>query len=46
MILHTVAFDTYEVISLRSVHLGNNSVAKAIKIGSIVVEVEMRGKTN
>ena len=44
MTLHRVAIDTYEVISPRNMHLGDDSVAKVMGIGSIVVRVEMRNK--
>jgi hypothetical protein len=40
MTLHRAAFDTYKVISPHNVHLDDNSVAKAIGRGSIVVEIE------
>jgi hypothetical protein len=36
--LHRRAFDTYEVITSRNVHLGDNGVVQAIKMGSIVIE--------
>ena len=44
--LYMMAFDTYEVISPRKVHLGDDSVAKAIGMGSIVIGVETKGKTS
>ena len=44
MTSHAAAFSTYEVISPRNVHLGNDSMAEAIGMGCIVVRVEMRGK--
>src|SRR5918997_5494584 len=40
---HRVAFDTYEVITSRNVHLGDDSVVDAVGIGSIVVQVLVRG---
>lgn len=39
-----VAFDTYEVIASRNVYLEGNSVMKAVKMGSIIVDVTVRGK--
>ena len=44
MTLHRVAFDTYEMISPHNVHLDDDSMAKAIGMGSIIVRVKMRGK--
>lgn len=41
--LYRVAFDTYEVISLGNVRLGDNSIAKAIRMVSIIVGVQMGG---
>ncbi len=46
MTSHRAAFDTYEVIAPRNVHLGDDSVVEAIGMGSIVVEVVTRGKMN
>jgi hypothetical protein len=46
MTSHRLASDTYEVLTSRSVHLGNDSILEAIGIGSIVVEVMIRGKIN
>ena len=43
---HRVAFDTYKVNSPCNVRLGDDSVAKAIRIGSIVVGVKTRGIRN
>ena len=40
---HRVAFHTYEVISPRNVHLGDDSIVDAIGVGSIIVEVLVRG---
>ena len=40
---HRAAFDTYEVIPPRNVHLGDDSVVNAIGVGSIVVDVIVRG---
>lgn len=45
MILHRVAFNTYEVIFPHMVHLDNVNMAKTIGMGSIVDGVEMIGKT-
>lgn len=44
MTLHRATFDTYKVISPQNVRLDNNSLAKAIEMGFIVVDVETRGK--
>ena len=44
MTLHKAAFDTYEVIIARNVHLGDNNVVQAIEIGSIVMEVILEYK--
>ena len=44
MTSHRLAFDTYEVLTSRSVHLGDDSILEAIGIGSIVVEVMVRDK--
>jgi len=46
MTSHRAAFDTYEVIAPRNVHLGDDSVVEAVGMGSIVVEVITRGKMN
>ena len=43
MTLHRATFDTHEVISPHNVQLGHNSVAKTIRMGSIVIGVETRG---
>lgn len=40
---HRVAFYTYEVISPRNVHLSDDSVVDAVGVGSIVVEMLVRG---
>ena len=40
--LYRAVFDTYEVISPCNICLGDDSVAKAIKMGSIMVGVEIR----
>ena len=42
---HRAAFDTYEVIPSRNVHLGDDSVVDAVGVGSIVVEVLVRGRS-
>lgn len=44
--LHRTTFDTFEVISPHNMDLGNDSVVKAIGLGSIVVGVETRGIRN
>lgn len=41
---YRAAFDTYEVIPPRNVHLGDDSVVQAIGMGCIVVEVLERGR--
>ena len=46
MTSHRLAFDIYEVLTSRSVHLGDYSILEAIGIGSIVVEVMVRDKIN
>jgi hypothetical protein len=46
MTSHPYAFDTYEVLTSRNVHLGDDSILEAIGIGSIVAEVMVRGKIN
>lgn len=38
------AFDTYEVIASCNVYLEGNSVVKVVKLGSIIVDVMVRGK--
>lgn len=38
MILHRVTFDMYDAITLHNVHLDDNSIVKAIGMGSIMVE--------
>lgn len=44
MTLCRAAFNTYEVIASRNVHLGDNDVVKAIGMGSIIVEAIVKGK--
>ena len=46
MTLHRTTFNTYEVVFQRNMHLGDDGVAKAIDILSIVIEVEKRGIKN
>ena len=46
MTLHRVTFNTYEVISPHNVYLGNDNMAEAIGIGSIVAKVETKGKND
>ena len=46
MTSHRLAFDTYEVLTSRSIHLGDDSILEAIGIGSIVAKVIVRGKIN
>ena len=41
---HKEAFATYEVISPRNVHMGDDSIVEAVGMGSIVVEVMVRGQ--
>ena len=45
MTSHRATFDTYEVVASQNVHLGNDSIVEAIGMGSIVVEVIIKGKT-
>ncbi len=42
---HRAAFDTYEVIPTRNVHMGDDSIVEAIGMGSILVEVMVKGQT-
>jgi transposase InsO family protein len=42
---HRAAFHTYEVISPRNVHMGDDSIVQAIGMGTIVVEVMTNGQT-
>lgn len=44
MTLYRPAFDTYEVSSIRNVRLDDDNMAKAIKMGSIIIGVEVKGK--
>lgn len=37
-------FDIYKVIAQRNVHLHEDSVVEAIEVGSIIVEILVRGK--
>ena len=46
MTLHRMVFNTYEVICPHNVSLGDDSMAKDTRMGSIVVGVEMKGKIN
>ena len=41
MTYYRATFNTYEIMSPRNVHLGDNSMANAIKMGSIIVRVRM-----
>jgi hypothetical protein len=41
---HKVAFDMYEVIPTRNVHMGDDNIVEAIGMGSILVEVMMKGQ--
>ena len=45
MTLFRAAFNTYEVISLCNVHLGDDSVVEAIGMVSIVIGVETKDET-
>ncbi len=40
---HRAAFDMYEVIPTRNVHMGDDSTVEAIGMGSILVEVMVKG---
>ncbi len=42
---HRATFDTYEVIPTRNVHMGDDSIVEAIRMGSILVEVMVKGRT-
>jgi hypothetical protein len=42
---HKAAFDMYEVIPTRNVHMGDDSIVEAIGMGSIFVEVMVKGRT-
>ena len=46
MTSYMAAFDTYEVIATRNVHLDDESIVKGIRMASIIVEAIMRGKFN
>ena len=46
MNLHRAAFNTYEVIAPCNVHLGNNSLVKAIEMEFIILKVIVKGKIN
>jgi hypothetical protein len=46
MTLHEAAFNTYEVIFPRNMHVGDDSMAEAIGMGSIVVGIEKKRKKN
>ncbi len=41
---HRVAFDMYEVIPTHNVHMGDDSIVEAIGMGSILVEVMVKGR--
>jgi NAD-dependent dihydropyrimidine dehydrogenase PreA subunit len=41
---HRAAFDMYEVIPTRNVHMGDDSIVEAIGMGSILVEVMVKGE--
>jgi hypothetical protein len=42
---HRAAFDMYEVIPTCNVHMGDDSIVEAIGMGSILVEVMVKGRT-
>lgn len=44
MIFHRTTFDTCEGIVPRNAYLDNDNIVRAIGMGSIVVEVLVRGK--
>ena len=46
MTLCRAAFNTYEVIVPHNVHLGDDNVAKAITIKTIILETNMKGNVN
>jgi hypothetical protein len=45
MTAHRAEFDTYEVIPTRNVHMGDDSIVEAIGMGSILVQVMVKGRT-
>ena len=44
MTSHRLAFDIYDVLTSQNVYLGDDNILEAIGIGSIVVEVIVKGK--
>ncbi len=40
---HRAAFDMYEVIPTRNVHMGDDNIVEAIGMGSILVKVMVKG---
>lgn len=44
MISHRAGFGTYKVITLLNVYLGDNGIEKAIRMGSINIEVIVKDK--
>jgi hypothetical protein len=42
---HKAAFDMYEVIPTRNVHMGDDNIVEAIGMGSIFVEVMVKGQS-
>jgi hypothetical protein len=42
---HRATFDMYEVIPTRNVHMGDDTIVEAIGMGSILVEVMVKGRT-
>lgn len=44
--MHRAAFDKYEIIALRNVHLGDNNIIQAIGMGSITIETLLKDKIN
>jgi hypothetical protein len=42
---HRAAFDMYEVIPTRNVHMGDDNIVEAIRMGSILVEVMVKRRT-
>lgn len=46
MTLHRTAFQMYEVIILRNIHLGDNNIVQTIEMRSIIMKAMLEGKIN
>ena len=46
MTLHRVVFNIYQIIAPHNVHLNDDSIVKAIGMGSIIMEAIMKGNMN